>query len=191
MGQAFKSDDNERWLVEVGPFGRVVDVYNSRGNPISSGWCDIENHTCGRDGSAFFYARYATQDEIDAALRAESPALALSAPVDGWIEKSWGRTRQVFAAEGVEVWESEGKAGHRTSYHKHPAHLQSVSVVSGVLGLFPSESAGGGELVVDATFGFEVGATGPHELRFHEDCRFIEVYVGTGSVMDTIERIYK
>ena len=143
MGQAYQ--DGGKWWVpwtgNVVPDGAEFKDHTGKWHP---------SNFCGIRPASFPYRIPATQEQIDAALRAESPEVYLDhtiktsgggvciggplPPQPGdWHLKSWGRTRQVFAAEGVEVWESEGKAGHRTSLHRHPWHVQTVEVVSGVI----------------------------------------------------------
>lgn len=215
MGQAY--EDGGKWWVDwdgsAVPNGAQFSIDSRR-------WID-SNNTGRAPAFGYQYRVPATTEQIAAAkLRAELPmadiqdrqdafeeevgelgvkvvALAESKGVciggplppqpGDWHLKSWGRTRQIFVAEGVEIWESEGKAGHRTSWHRHPNHLQHTIHVVGKV----QSSNGESTLESDEDGGVVLNVGESHELRFLTDCRFIEVYTGQGSVMDSIERIYR
>ena len=113
-----------------------------------------------------------------------SDAIGASA---AWIEKNWGKSRPILKLQGFEIWEAFGRQGHRTSYHAHPKHQQTVYLLSGAIEIVTDS----GQLPVRESDPVEVGARFPHELRFLSDCHFVEVYRGRGDVMGTIRRIYQ
>ncbi len=137
------------------------------------------------------FARPATEEEINSARSLERQERLRRESLQ-WIEKTWGRTRLVHSADGVEIWEGEAKAGRRTSFHRHPRHDQNVILLFGVMEV----ASNGGRVILNEPRSACAVTNGVgHELRFSTPVRFLEIYTLYGSkpasVRDTIERIYQ